>query len=910
MGPMTTRPDADSTPGPALDALRRDIRLVTTMLGETLARHEGPELLELVERVRAHAKEHTLTDLPGFDLETVTRLVRAFTAYFHLANTTEQVHRGRALRQEQDAEGGWLRQALSRVADAGVGAAELGAIMEEVAVRPVFTAHPTEVARRSTIDKLRRVASLLEEPDGPRRTRRLAEAVELLWLTDELRVEPPQPIDEARNVIYYLEGLSRAALPDVLEELRDRLAEHGVALPPSTSPLRFGSWVGGDRDGNPFVTPQVTREVLVLQARHGIHTLRAAVDGLRRDLSVSEAVSPVSPELAARTEELIASLPEVEPRYRRLNVQEPYRLFLTCIDVRLALTEQRLVAGTPHVPGRDYADDAELLSDLLLLHGSVKAHQGELVASGETERLVRTVAATGLVLATLDVREHSAKHHAAVGALLDRLVGREAELTRPYAELSQPERLEVLSRELASPRPLALPPLPLEGETATTAGAFDAIRWAQDSLGRRVVESYIISMTHDADDVFAAVVLAREAGLVDLTAGVARLDFVPLLETVVELEQTERILTSLLSDPSYRELVRLRGDVQELMLGYSDSNKAGGIAASQWQIQLAQRRARDVARRFGVKLRFFHGRGGSVGRGGGPTYDAIMALPSGTVDGEVKITEQGEVISDKYALPQLARQNLELTLAATIEASVLHRTDRRTPEQGQRWDALVDSFAAAAHDRYRALVEADGLTEYFLTATPVDLLGALNVGSRPSKRPGGGGIEDLRAIPWVFGWTQSRQIVPGWFGVGTGLKTVLDADPSAREVLREMYEEWRFFRTFLGNVSMTLVKADLDIAAAYVALAPEPLRGLLDVVREEFELTVQQVLAVTGDTALLDREPALRTTLEVRENYLEPLHHLQTELLGRYRRGETDPSLQRALLLTINGIAAGMRNTG
>src|SRR4051795_6409787 len=794
--------EPDRTRSPDKD-LRRDIRRVTSILGETLARTEGEDLLALVEQVRAHAKSGSLHELPDFDLATITRLVRAFTAYFHLANITEQVHRGRALTRASIEEGGWLERAVARIADAELDRDELADLLGQVAVRPVFTAHPTEVARRSTIDKLRRVAALLAEPDSARRTRRLEEAVELLWLTDEIRIEPPEPTDEARNVVYYLEGLSGGALPDVLEELRDRLVPLGLELPPDVRPLRFGSWVGGDRDGNPHVTPATTREVLTLQAVHGTRLLRTLVDRLRRELSVSDHVSSVSDELTERIGLVLPGLPEVEPRYRRLNAEEPYRLFLTCVHVRLGLTEQRILDGTHHVPGRDYADDTELLDDLLLLHRSVLAHQGRVVASGEVERLVRTVAATGLTLATLDVREHSAKHHAAVGQLLDRV----GELATPYADLDRAGRLKVLSEELAGRRPLARSPLPLDADATVTAETFRAIRWALDSLGPRVVESYIISMTHDADDVLAAVVLAREAGLVDLPSGVARIGFVPLLETVEELQQTELVLDALFADPSYRVLLRLRGDVQEVMLGYSDSNKAGGITTSQWQIQRAQRSARDVARRYGIRLRFFHGRGGSVGRGGGPTYDAIMALPFGTVDGEVKITEQGEVISDKYALPALARQNLELALAATVEASVLHRTDRRSPGQGDRWDAAMDRVSDAALARYRGLVERDGLAEYFLTATPVDLLGALHIGSRPSRRPGAdAGIDDLRAIPWVFGWTQSRQIVPGWFGVGSGLAAVAGGGSGGTDateglaVLREMYAEWPFFRTFLGNV--------------------------------------------------------------------------------------------------------------
>lgn len=906
------RPDsrpADTSAAPTADGspdadLRRDIRLVTSLLGETIVRTEGQELFDLVEQVRERTKTGSLDELPELSLADTVSLTRAFTAYFHLANVTEQVHRGRALAAENAARGGWVERAVERIGEAGVPAADVAEEVARLVVRPVFTAHPTEVTRRSTLDKLRRIAALLDEPDSSRRTRRLAESIDLLWRTDEIRVEPPDPTDEARNGVYYLEGLSRAAVPDVVEELRDRLAEAGVALPLEATPLRFGTWMGGDRDGNPNVTPAVTQEVLRLQAVHGIRLLRTRVDALRRDLSISDRLSPCDPDLTARLEEMLAALPEVERRYRRLNAEEPYRLFLTCVEVRLGLTETRVREDAEHQPYRDYRDDTELLDDLQLVHRSVATHQGPLAAGGELERLVRTVGATGLTLATLDVREHSDKHHAAVGQLLDRV----GSLEVPYAELDQPGRMAALSAELAGRRPLARQPLPLDEQAAVTAEAFGTIRWALDAFGPRTVESYIVSMTMHADDILAAVVLGREAGLVDLPGGVARVGFVPLLETVDELANAVEILGALFGDPSYRELLRLRGDVQEVMLGYSDSNKVGGIAASQWQIQRAQRRIRDLAREHGLRVTFFHGRGGSVGRGGGPTYEAIMALPFGTVDGEVKVTEQGEVISDKYALPSLARQNLELLVAATLEASLLHRQDRRTPEQSERWDALMDDLSGAAHERYRGLVERHGLADYFLASTPVDLLGALHIGSRPAKRPGAdAGLDDLRAIPWVFGWTQSRQIVPGWFGVGSGLSATADRI----EDLREMYDTWPFFRTFLDNVAMTLAKTDLEIARQYVgALAPAELQPLLDDIVAEHELTLAQVLEVTGDDALLDREQTLRTTLEIRENYLTPLHHLQVQLLARHRAGEEGPELERALLHTISGIAAGMRNTG
>ena len=857
----------------APEELRADIRLVTTMLGETLVRNEGQELFDLVEKVRASSVEDV--ELP--DLATTIRVTRAFTSYFHLANVTEQVHRGRAMLADRRERGGWIERALAKMPDLDP------ADVDRLAVRPVLTAHPTEAARRSILDKLRRIAALLDEEPSAARDRRLAEAVELVWQTDELRLERPDPLDEARNGVYYLEGLGSTAVGDVLEELRDQLAARGIPL--QGRPLTFGTWIGGDRDGNPNVTPLVTLEVLKLQAEHGTRLLLSLLDDLRRELSVSERISGASPALLARLAELLDEV-VVEERYRRLNAEEPYRLFLTCL-------RERLRAGTFR----------GLLDDLVLLQSSVRSCQGDLVASGSVDRLVRTVSAMGLVLATMDVREHAEKHHHAVGQLLDRTW----ELSFPYSDLARHHRLAALSKELQSRRPLAAKPLPLDEDGARTAAVFDAIAWALDTYGDRAVESYILSMTQGADDVLAAVVLAREAGLVDLHEGVARIGFVPLLETVEELGRAAEVLTDLFSDPSYRRLLSLRGDVQEVMLGYSDSNKSGGIATSQWQIHRAQRVARDVAASFGVRLRFFHGRGGSVGRGGGPTYEAVQALPNGAVDGELKLTEQGEVISDKYALPVLARENLELLLAAALEATVLHKQARRTSEQGERWDAAMDAVSSAAFACYRGLVEDPDLPAYFLASTPVDLLAELHIGSRPSRRPSSdSGVEGLRAIPWVFGWTQSRQIVPGWFGVGSGLAAVPD-----RSLLQEMHREWPFFRAFLNNVSMTLFKADLDIASQYVTrLVPAELHRLFDVIRAEFDLTVAQVLDVTGESELLGSDPVLLQTLRTRESYLEPLHHLQLDLLSRQRAGEEDPLLSRALLLTVNGVAAGMRNTG
>ena len=889
--------------------LRTHIRMLGDLLGQTLARQAGDTLLEMVESVRLAVRSDpaaAATVLNSVDVATATTLARSFSIYFDLANVAEQVERAHDAQADRRVHSGPLHRVIDAAREANLDPALVEQMASAMSVRPVFTAHPTEAARRSVLVKLRRIADVLLDQglSDRERERRLAQVIDLLWQTDELRLERPQVLDEARNALYYLDDLTRGPLAQVLDDLADSFRDLGVELPPDARPVSFGSWIGGDRDGNPFVTPDVTADVVRFQRDHAVLNLMPHIDRLLEDLSISERIAGASDALRDSVESDLRFLPDLDPRFLRINAEEPVRLKLTIIRMRLRLTRERLHDRGPHRVGRDYDSTRELLDDLLLIRDDLLQHRGQLAAHGILDQSIRVVASIGLPLATLDIREHAQKFHDALRQLFERL-------GFGYDDLDREERTTLLADELSALRPLSPQPPALDEAATVTYRTMETVRELLDTYGTRPIESVIVSMTRGADDILAAVVLARETGLVNTSTGTSRVGFVPLLETAEELRNADVIIDQLLQHPVYRSLVASRGDVQEVMLGYSDSNKDAGITSSQWEIHLAQRRLRDVTARHGVRLRLFHGRGGTVGRGGGPTYEAILAQPWGVLDGQIKVTEQGEVISDKYLVPALARDNLEQMVAAVLDASLLHRHSRQSESQIARWDDVMDTMSTHAQSSYRALVEDPDLPRYFSLSTPVEEFGAMHLGSRPARRPdGSSGINDLRAIPWVFGWTQSRQIVPGWFGVGSGLEAVRAAGFDAE--LTDMYENWHFFANFISNVAMTLVKTDLEVAKQYVdRLVPEDLHHVFDAITQEHERTTQQVLLVTGQQELLEDNPTLRRTLATRDTYLLPLHSLQISLLERSRRlTDPDVELQRALSVTINGIATGLRNTG
>lgn len=912
-------------------ALRNHIRRLGHQLGVALVRQQGPELLERVEQVRGLARSLRRDDaaptgelakvLDGIDVHDAIRLVRAFTVYFHLANTAEQVHRVDDLRANAPASGNRFADTVSKLQAAGVSNAEIVATVGDADLRPVFTAHPTEASRRSILDKLAEISTLVETRDraGGDRTeqarvdRRIDELIDAIWQTDELRRERPDPVDEARSILYFVIQMVTEGVPELLDDIDATLRSIGGSLPADRVPIRFGSWVGGDRDGNPNVTPQTTVEVLAHQRSRALRILVAEIEELSSELSVGDVVVKVSEKLSAQLADDAERFVGVVNRFSALSAGEPYRQRLGVIHERLQQTAQ-----TPPGP-QAYAAPGELDADLAVMAASLEANGGELMARGRLTRVRRLVALIGFRLATLDIREHARRHHESLATLFEAL-------GTDYRSLDRPARTELLTAELASRRPLAPPQTSPGGRPANSAAGgppalalMRTLRDEMDRWGDDIVESWIVSMTQGVDDILAPAVLARDVGLVDLPSGVARIGFVPLFETIDDLRAIGSVLRDLLANEPYRRVVGLRGDVQEVMVGYSDSNKDGGITTSQWEIHKALRQIAEVSAETGIRIVVFHGRGGSVGRGGGPTNSAILAQPPGAVVGGVKITEQGEVIADKYGLPDLARRNLDLALSAVVEATLLHRRSRNDPAALARWNDIMELMSQAAFSAYRGFIESPGLVEYFQTSTPVEELAAMNIGSRPARRrpapgeAGQGSIDDLRAIPWVFGWTQSRQIIPGWFGVGTALAAAREAGHG--DDLLAMLADWQFFGTFVSNVEMTLAKTDLAIARHYVdRLVDPPLHSFFDRVVAEHDLTVAELTRLRGGELMSDL-PILKRTLAVRDVYLDPINALQVELLAQTRAAtaagqEVDRLLQRALLLTVNGVAAGLRNTG
>lgn len=949
--------------------LRADIHRLGDLLGETLRRLGGESLFETEERVRALCKSLRSSHAPeterrlkkllaSLSLDEAIGVIRAFSVYFQLVNIAEQYHRIRRkrwyeLHTPQQPQQGSLAETLRRLRSMHIPPEQLQHVIDSLEIEPVITAHPTEAARRTLLEKQRRVADLLSAFDAaeisPRQRERLqtqlAAEVESIWQTDEVRHITPTVLDEVNNGLYYFDATLFEAMPEMLDELERELKKNfpGVELRDGVAPVRFGSWIGGDRDGNPFVTPEVTWETVRLSQRLVLRKYLTAVADLSRRLSESSRYAPASDELLASIARDAAAMPELAERVNRRNPEEPYRQKLSYVYVRLENTVRHnqhlaaalrieapdaLISTRPGLPiiasltGADeditnvYRSGSELYADLRLIRDSLRADAASSAAH-IVDRLMRQVAAFDLHLAKLDLRQHSERHTAAL-AEITRGFGME----RDYAQMNEAERAAWLTQELVSARPLVTIDSHYSAETIETLNVFRVARRIHDEISPLAIGAYIISMTHDASDLLAVLLLAKTAGLFQSHSSHLRVS--PLFETIDDLRRAPDVMNRLFENPVYREHLKAQHNVQDVMIGYSDSSKDGGILTSSWELYKAQESLWTMARAHGVELKLFHGRGGTVGRGGGPSHAAILAQPTDTVAGRIRITEQGEVISSKYSLPEIALRSLELTTSAVIEASVTHKA--RNHERIAHWQELMEQISADAFAAYRRFVrETPGFYDYFTEATPVEELQYLRIGSRPARRKSSSkSLDDLRAIPWVFGWTQSRHLLPGWLAVGTALENFISRSDQPRrganlELLREMYREWPFFRSTLSNIEMALAKADFQIARQYARrIADQKLaRRIFTALENEYDRACLVVLQITGQKHLLDHSPVLQRSIRVRNPYVDPMSYLQVELLARLRRteregtehGEQDKLLY-AILLTINGIAAGMRNTG
>jgi phosphoenolpyruvate carboxylase len=910
----------------SLTAARRDFAadeaLLTDVLREVIAMGGGRDALRLLDDAVALGQEARLGDeraadklaelVAGLSLDETEVLVRSLTRWFQLVNLAEDNERVRRLRARDAADperprDGSLRHVISALHDAGTTEDELDEVLSNAELRLVMTAHPTEARRRTTIDKLARVFAVLRELDERSHAptsdarRRLLATVQELWGSDDLRAAELTVADEVRGGLIHFSSTLADTIPRIYRDLEEAVAEFYPAAaprPPVPPLLSFGSWIGGDRDGNPFVTPETTVSALELMREQCLRLTEAQLEQLAGRLSLSERLTGSAPAL----EPILASgrdrFPQLAERLAGLNPEEPYRRALTFMRERIRATQKR-AAGA-------YAEPAELLADLRRVEASLREGHGALTAGSDLRDVIRQVEVFGFHFARLDIREHALVHRRALGEVYGAL-----RVCEDYEGLGEDERLSLLQAQIADRRPLI--PTDIDRFSEPTRDAirtFRVLRATLEGPNRGAIQTYIISGSEGPADILEVLLLMKEASLCRAGGEVAQLRVVPLFEAGATLEAAPDTMERLLAMPVYREALSSVGDEQEIMIGYSDSNKDVGYLASAWAAYRAQVRIAEVLSRHGVSWCFFHGRGGAVGRGGGPTNGAILSLPPGTVRGRLKMTEQGEVLTAKYAVPEIAHRELELAASATLA------TGRSRPHhESERFARLLAEMAEDSAAVYRSVVHDNpDFVAFFEAVTPVHEISRLRLGSRPAKRTKSGGIEDLRAIPWVFSWTQARIVLPAWLGLGTALHHARDRH--GLELLQRMAVEWPFFTSVLSNAEMGCAKADLVIARRYVDLWDDAAarERIWVPLQDELQRTIEELVLIGGGERLLDTEPVLQASIDRRNPFVDPLSFVQVELLRRLRRepdrATTSDQLGRVSLLTINGIASGLRNTG
>ncbi len=908
--------------------LREDIRLLGRMLGDTLREQEGESTFALIENIRQtairfrreqdpKARQELGAILNQLSNKATVAVVRAFSYFSQLSNIAEDIHHNRRRRAHLCAgsppQAGSVALALDRVLSSGADGAALAKFFAKAVVSPVLTAHPTEVQRRSILDWQLTIAHLMNARDRMQLTpdelldneEGLRRAIQILWKTRMLRSARLSVHDEIKNGLAYYRYTFLTEVPRLYAEIEDllesRLGENAPRIPPF---LRIGSWIGSDRDGNPFVTDEVMQHAAERQSALALDFYMGEVHLIGRRLSLTDRLVEVSDELM--------QLAEASPDRAESRADEPYRRALIGVYARLAATGQRLghaiTQRRPVEPVEPYADSTEFVHDLDIVIRSLKQYKSELLARGALRHLQRAAEVFGFHLAPLDMRQHSNVHEHVVAELFEH-----GAQCQDYSALTEAERTRCLLTEISSPRPLLSPYLDYSDLTQSELRILQTAAEIHRRFGRAALPNYIISKTDGVSDVLEVALLLKEVGL--LQPGETprlHLNIIPLFETITDLRGCGAIMDELFSLPYYRKLLDSRGDVQEVMLGYSDSNKDGGFLAANWELYKAETELTKVFAKHKIELRLFHGRGGTVGRGGGPSYQAILAQPPGSVNGQIRITEQGEVIGSKYSDPEIGRRNLETLVAATVEATLLSHDI--LGERAAGYYQVMEVLASDALAAYRSLVyETPGFERYFQESTPIREIAGLHIGSRPPSRKQSDLIEDLRAIPWVFSWSVSRAMIPGWYGFGSAVEAFVQREgEQGLKQLQEMHRIWPFMQTLLSNMDMVLSKTDMGIASRYAELVTDvKLREeIFGRIEAEWERSIKWLFAVTGHTELLQDNPTLARSIRNRIPYIDPLNHLQVELLRRYRAGDTGEMVQRAIHLSINGVAAGLRNSG